>query len=454
MLVQTVGRYIEANSLLSRGGLHLVALSGGADSVALLRVLLSLGYRVEAMHCNFNLRGEESNRDEAFCKELCLSLGVQLHLAHFDTAAYSRLHHVSIEMAARNLRYSYFEQLREGLAAETICVAHHKDDCTETVLLNIVRGTGITGLSGIRPKNGNIVRPLLCADRRSIEAYLTQLRQPHITDSSNLVANVKRNVIRLNIIPRLQELNPSVSDAIAGMARHVANALPLLQEATERWEKECIVQAGSHAPADTVAISISKLFSTPSPDFLLHAMLTSRGIPSQLASQIYECLGTSQTGTSWQTNGKMLTIDRGHLLIEPLQESFRELKLPMTGKYQLPNGDRIELSVCDTGNDFRIDTAPNVAQLDASGVQWPLTIREVSTGDRFVPFGMTGSKLVSDLLTDRKMSLQQKRRQLCLTDASGEIAWLVGLRISNKYRITSHTIKYVHVRYIKKTIDK
>lgn len=450
MLVQTVGRFIETNALLDKGGLHLVALSGGADSVALLRILLELGYRVEAVHCNFNLRGDESNRDEAFCKELCLRLGVELHLAHFDTKSYSTLHHISIEIAARNLRYSYFEQLRKDIGADTICVAHHKDDITETVLLNIVRGTGITGLSGIRPKNGNIVRPLLCIGRSDIVSYLEVTGQTHITDSSNLIANVKRNVIRLNVLPQLQELNPSVSDAISNMAKHVASALPLLEEATDRWEKECIVPASNSQPHDATIISIQALLATPSPGFLLHAMLTRRGIPSQLTSQIYDCLSSSQTGTSWQANGMTLTIDRGHLLLEKQQDAFREMKLPMTGTYNLSNGDKIEISVCDIDSGFRIDTAPYVAQLDADKVIWPLTIREVRNGDRFVPFGMTGSKLVSDLLTDRKMSLQQKRRQLCLTDASEEIIWLTGLRINNKHRITSRTIKYVYVRYIKK----
>lgn len=444
-----VSKYIEENNLLDKDGLHLVALSGGADSVALLRVLLRLGYHVEAMHCNFNLRGDESRRDEEFCKSLCAGLGVPLHLAHFDTKTYSTLHHISIEMAARNLRYSYFQQLLQELEAGSICVAHHKDDCAETVLMNIVRGTGITGLSGIRPKNGNIIRPLLCVCRRDIEQYLASLQQPYITDSSNLVADVKRNRIRLDIMPLLQEMNPSVTDSIAAMARHIADALPMLNDAVDRWEQTCTATAVADAEPSAVAISIRDLMATPSPEFMLYAMLSRRGIPSQLSRQIFDALSTSQTGASWQVQDKMLTIDRGCLLIETLQPAFHEMKLPMPGRYNLSNGNSIELAMVEKDAAFRIDTSPYVAQLDADCVSWPLTIREVANGDRFVPFGMTGSKLVSDVLTDRKMPLQRKRRQLCVTDASGEIVWLVGLRISNKCRISSHTIKYVYLRYIK-----
>lgn len=453
MLTEQIRKYIESNALLTEEGLHLVALSGGADSVALLRVLLSLGYRVEAMHCNFNLRGEESKRDEQFCKDLCQTLGVHLHLAHFDTVFYSQQHHVSIEMAARELRYSYFRQLQNELHAESICVAHHKDDCAETVLMNLIRGTGLTGLTGIRPKNGCIIRPLLCVSRKEIEDYLAVIHQGHITDSSNLVNNVKRNKVRLDMMPTIHELNPSATDAITLTAKHVADALPLLDYALQHWEAECVkpieVSANADCSFQAVSVNIARLMATPSPEYVLYSILTKRGIPPQLTSQVFSHLD-SQTGTSWQINERTITIDRGHLLIEPQYSAFRELKLPMEGKYVLSNGDRIELSVHEKSDDFKIDTSPNVAQLDADMTRLPLTIRLVQNGDRFVPFGMTGSKLVSDLLTDRKMSLQQKRNQLCVTDASEQIVWLTGLRISNKHRITSHTIKYICVRYIKR----
>lgn len=458
MFEQTISIYIEGNSLLEKDKLHLVALSGGADSVALFMVLLRLGYNIQAAHCNFNLRGEESIRDEEFCKDLCRRNGVKLHLAHFDTRFYSLHHHISIEMAARELRYNFFRQLMEEFGMASICVAHHRDDNAETVLLNLFRGTGMKGLTGIHPRNESVVRPLLCVGRKDIEEYLRQNGQEYIVDSSNLVNDVKRNKIRLDIMPVANQLNPSVSSAIVQTAQHVADAMPFLEESLNRWENECVRPISSSCYAElsdemahfqSVSIDIYKLKSSPSPEYLLYHILTKRGIPAQMTHQIYEHLD-SKSGTSWNINGLMMTVDRGCLLIEPIYSSIRELKIPMEGRYVLSNGDRIEVSVCQKDKDFHLDTASNVAQLDADSVRWPFTLRCVEKGDRFVPFGMNGSKLVSDLLTDRKMSLQQKRNQLCVTDESGQIVWLVGLRIGNKYRITSDTIKYVYFRYYKK----
>ena len=171
-LKDTVDKYIRRHHLLKDDGKYLVALSGGADSVCLLLLLHQMGYRVEACHCNFHLRGEESDRDEAFCTDLCQQLSVPIHRIHFDTREYAALHKESIELAARNLRYRYFRQLRQDIGADAICVAHHQDDSVETVLINLLRGTGIKGLRGILPVNGDIVRPLLSASRNDILEYL------------------------------------------------------------------------------------------------------------------------------------------------------------------------------------------------------------------------------------------------------------------------------------------
>lgn len=212
--VASVSSFANIHHLFAKEGVYLVALSGGADSVALLLALLDMGVRVEAVHCNFHLRGEESDRDEQFCKDLCSKYNVELHLVHFDTCEYAALHHVSIEMAARDLRYAYFERLRSDMGAEAICVAHHRDDSVETVLLNLVRGTGLRGLRGIQPKNGNIVRPLLCVSRDDIECFLDSIGQDYVTDSTNLHDDVKRNKIRLDVLPLLETLNPDVRQSI------------------------------------------------------------------------------------------------------------------------------------------------------------------------------------------------------------------------------------------------
>ena len=199
-----IQKYIEEKQLFTLHDKVLVALSGGADSVALLRVLLVLGYHCEAAHCNFHLRGEESDRDERFVNELCKGLGVTLHVTHFDTVAYASRHHVSIEMAAREMRYDWFEQLRKERGMAVIAVAHHRDDSVETFLLNLVRGTGIQGLKGIAPKNGAIVRPLLDVGRTDILAFLASIGQDYVMDSTNQRDEFTRNKLRLNVLPLLR----------------------------------------------------------------------------------------------------------------------------------------------------------------------------------------------------------------------------------------------------------
>ena len=214
MFKQRIQRYIEDQGLLHSYNKVLVALSGGADSVALLRVLHCLGYSCECMHCNFHLRNAESDRDEEFVRDLCQKLDVRLHVKHFDTCAYAGNKGISIEMAARELRYSWFEEMRSSIGVDAIAVAHHRDDSVETLLLNLIRGTGINGLKGISPKNGFIIRPLLQESRQSIESYLQGIHQDFVTDSTNLQDEYIRNKIRLNILPLMNEINPSVAQTI------------------------------------------------------------------------------------------------------------------------------------------------------------------------------------------------------------------------------------------------
>ena len=213
-MLNKVRDFIDREGLLTPEGLYIVALSGGADSVALLRILHHLGYRIEAAHCNFHLRGAESDRDETFVKSLCSSLNIPIHLIHFDTAEYASLHQVSIEMAARELRYGYFDQLCKDIGASAVCVAHHRDDAVETFLMNLLRGSGIHGLTGIRPRNGNVIRPLLCLSRDEIEQYLHSIGQDYVTDSTNLVDDVVRNKVRLNVLPLLKDINLRAAENI------------------------------------------------------------------------------------------------------------------------------------------------------------------------------------------------------------------------------------------------
>jgi tRNA(Ile)-lysidine synthase len=421
MLTRSFNRFIEQENLFGGDELLIVALSGGADSVALLRLLVSSGYSCEAAHCNFHLRGAESDRDELFVTELCQALGVKLHTVHFDTAGYAAEHKLSIEMAARELRYEWFEKLRCERGAEHIAVAHHKDDSVETILLNLIRGTGIAGLTGIRPKNGRIVRPLLCASRADIIEYLSSIGQSYVTDSTNMVDEYTRNKIRLNIIPLLQEINPAVKDSIVGCGNSVNEALIVYKHAIAE-ERQRIMTDGN--------IDIEKLMTEPSPRALLHEILYPLGFNPRQIGDIFASL-CGQAGRQFHSaDGWRAIKDRTLLLLtkenddEPMPEIVKR-EIERTADYRIPR-DR------------------NIFVADADKLEGELTLRHWQNGDWFVPFGMKGRKLVSDYMTDRKFTLAQKESQWILC-CGEKIAWLVGERSDNRFRVDEDTRSIVEI---------
>lgn len=441
-MLNKVRNFIRLQQLLDPSLHYLVAVSGGADSVALLRVLLQLGYQVEACHCNFQLRGEESVRDEAFVKELCEQLAVPFHLVHFDTKSYADLHKVSIEMAARELRYRYFEQLCHDIGAVAVCVAHHGDDNAETLLLNLLRGTGIHGLSGIHPRRPiregspiEVLRPLLCVSRSEIEDWLKSIAQTYVTDSSNLVADVMRNQIRLNVLPMLRQLNPAVSDNLQSTALLMAEAEHIYDEYTSLMINRTV--KNNH-------LDIKELKETASQLSILYEWLSKYGFSSATIRQIHSHLD-APTGRLWQSDTHEVCIDRDSLILTERQPETSPLRIPETGLYAVSNQFRLRVSI---SSEVVIDRSPQTACLDADKVSFPLTLRTVREGDRFVPFGMRGSKLLSDFLTDQKLPVTEKRRQLVVTDSSDNILWVVGRRIAQPYSITSSTQKMIKLEYI------
>lgn len=446
-MLKRVREYILQHQLLDKTKLHLVALSGGADSVCLLLVLKELGYEVHAVHCNFMLRGEESTRDEQFCKQLCEEQRVPLHFTHFDTRTYAELHKVSIEMAARELRYAYFEQLRVAINAEDIVVAHHRDDNVETFLMNILRGTGIHGLQAIKPCNEKIIRPLLCIGRIDIETFLTQRNQMYVTDSSNLIDDVIRNKIRLNLIPLMETINPAAKENICRTIANVNEAASIIDWHTENAMCEAVREEilSPFTATKTIFIDKQKLIHQPSAEHLLFAILSKYGFASSQIKQIYQNINAT-SGKTWISSTHILATDRQNLLVEPMSDDdVKEMKMPETGNYiynvrakesseksmrQEYVKVKLKVSIERKNDDFQPSRQPYCVTLDADKVEFPLYLRRVGEGDRFHPYGLKGTKLVSDYLTDRKCNYFQRRRQLVLTDTKGEIIWLVGERAS------------------------
>jgi len=415
MLKQKVGHFIKEKQLFAPNDKLLVALSGGADSVSLLRVLLELGFTCEAAHCNFHLRGEESDRDESFVTNLCKSFNIPLHIVHFQTEAVATERHISIEMAARELRYEWFDKLRTETGAQWVCVAHHQDDSVETILLNLIRGTGINGLCGIKAKNDYVVRPLLCVSREEITDYLQHLRQDYVTDSTNLQDAYTRNKIRLDLLPLMQQINPSVRESILSTSAHLSDVAQIYQEAMEAAQKRVLTPEG---------IDIEALRKENAKESLLFEILSPLGFNGAQVHDILAALD-GQSGKLFTSNTHQVVKDRTMLLISAL-DPCKEPTLHYETIIRTP--------------DFVISKERHVACLDADKIKEPLTLRLVQTGDAFIPFGMKGRKLVSDYLTDRKFSLLQKKNQWVLC-AGEEIVWLVGERIDNRFRIDEHTGK-------------
>ena len=384
-----IQHFIEENNLFALNDNVLVALSGGADSVALLRVLIDLGYTCECAHCNFHLRGEESDRDEQFVYSLCQELQIPLHIKHFETVAYAKGKQISIEMAARELRYTWFEELRNETKSKVIAVAHHRDDSIETFLLNLIRGTGINGLKGIQAKNGNIVRPLLETSREDILNYLVFLNQDYVTDSTNFQDEYMRNKIRLNILPMMKEMNPSIMESIQDTAQKLADVANIYNQ-----NRKEILEISIQENNKEYILPIQTILNDLAPLTLLHEWLVKYQFNSSQIKDIYQCLKQEQSGKQFISNEWVLLRDREHLILRQ--------------KVETENAPKINIETFETDNDFVLIKDKHIACLDAEKVVLPLEVRKWKKGDKFIPYGMKGQKKVSDYLTDKKFSLFEK----------------------------------------------
>lgn len=412
--------YIRSKHLLQKEQLLLVALSGGADSVALLCVLQELGYSLHALHCNFHLRGLESNRDEAFVRKLCCERNIPLSVKHFHTREYARQQHTSIEMAARDLRYEWFHKQTDSLKAQGVAVAHHRDDQAETLLLNLLRGTGLRGMAGMWSQRNRVIRPLLCVSRQEILDYLASLGQDYVTDSTNLERDAIRNRIRLDVLPLLQSINPQASAMLSALCSIVQGSLPYYHTGISLAMKERGIT--------TQLFGRQWLTDDPTSDVLLHEWLRPMHFNATQQIEMKEAAdGTS--GQIWESDTHRVLLDRNALVAEAKNRTL-----------QVPVVQECIVDAMGVQN-------PCTAYFDADKLTWPLSTRRVKNGDRMVPFGMTGWKLASDLMTDRKLNRFQKERQ-CVVVSGEDIIWLIGIRSDNRFRVTAHT-----KRILRLTVD-
>ena len=422
--------FIHRQQLFADEAKVLVALSGGADSVALLRILLKLGYHCLVVHCNFHLRGEESDRDECFVTDLCRTLGVKCEVIHFDTTAFAAEHKQSIEMAARELRYREFERLRQAHDLDAIAVAHHQDDAVETLLLNLIRGAGINGLTGMRVKNGHVVRPLLCLTRNEVVDYLDHLGQTYVTDSTNLTDIYARNKVRLQLLPLMQEINPAAKSNIMQAAIHLGEAATIYNKAMAQVHADLVTPH-----PDGFDIDIEALLHTDVPQTHLFEILHPYGFNPAQVTDIFHSL-SAEPGRVFRADDYTLLRDRTHLQVRKVTKECEEVlyTLPESGVMKLPDGTRLNVYTITPDITWQVPRRSDVVCLDASRIAEPLTLRHPRQGDRFSPFGMRGSKLLSDFYTDIKLPHTEKPRQWLLCHGE-EIVWAIGLRSSERYRL-------------------
>ncbi|MCK9159438.1 MAG: tRNA lysidine(34) synthetase TilS [Bacteroidaceae bacterium] len=438
-MLDVVRAYIEKNNLLTKDRLVLVGVSGGADSIALLTVLVKLGYSCFALHCNFHLRGEESMRDEHFTEEYVHSLKIPYSKVDFETQQYADYHHLSIEMAARELRYEWFEKKRIEMNAQAIAIAHHQNDNVETFLLNLIRGTGIRGLCGIRPKNGYIVRPLLAVSKSDIIEWLSSQNISYITDSTNFSDAYTRNFIRLRILPLLEKINPSVRTAILCTSDNLSSVSSIYEYFIQD-AKRLVMESEDK-------ISIGKLLQLPSSDTILYELLKPYGFSAAISNKIWSSLKGESGKIFYSRNYKVLK-DREYLFL-------LEIKEDLIQEYSLNIQDNcwkgpisLSFTITDYIKDFQISRDKQVATFDYDKLSFPLVLRKWKDGDWFIPFGMKGKKKLSDYFSDHKFSLFDKERTWLLC-SNNQIIWIVGERIDNRFIIGKMTKKILVMNFLR-----
>lgn len=442
--------YINRYNLIAEGDKVILAISGGIDSMVLADLLLKAKVEFVAAHCNFHLRGEESDGDEKFVREFAEKNGIQCFVKHFDTEQYATEQGVSIEMAARDLRYAWFEQLRQQLGYDKIAVAHHADDQAETFFINLLRGAGLNGLKGMKPQNGVIIRPLLWASREQIRKYAVENQILWREDHTNAEFVYLRNKIRNQLLPTFDELHPEARQGLYKSLEHLSAENELYRALLKEKLAQIVEQGG-----DVQRLPFSKLVKAKVPEpaipeatrrvegpvysfQLLFEWLRQYGFNTDQCHFIYDAIGTG-IGNQYCSATHRLVIGRDELQLSELKEEKDEEIQIGIGEETINSPIHLCFSKLERTTDFIIDKSPEVAQLDFNKLSFPLTLRHWRHGDRFHPLGMKGSKLLSDFFVDQKFTEYQKQNVWLLVSADGDILWVVGYRMDDRFKIVNDT---------------
>ncbi len=429
---------IHKNSLFNKTNKLLVAFSGGIDSVVLADLLHKTGYGFDLAHCNFQLRGQEANADTAFCEHYATLVNAQCHTAYFDTKAYAAKHKLSIQMAARELRYNWFKELLEKYGYAYVLTAHHANDNAETLFVNLVRGTGIKGLQGIPEKQQHIIRPLLFATKADIKQYAELQKLEYREDSSNREVKYKRNFIRHQVIPELKKLNPALEETLSTSIHFFRQSAEIVQEFAALKFKEICKEENNQ-----LFIDINLLLKEKQKETLLFECLYHKNFKTSQIQQLSEVLLlTENTGKQFSSSTHQLVVDRKYIIVQALKKEteINEFTIQsIEDTTHLPIDLRFEITSENSFSKNKYEIA-----IPFSDKLFPLTLRKWKQGDKFKPFGMQGFKKLSDFFKDQKLSLFEKESTWIL-ESKEHIIWVVGYRMDERCRISDDIKKIVRI---------
>ncbi len=434
--VERFKSFVSEKQLFKDSSRVLVAVSGGKDSVLLAHLFNAAGLSFGIAHCNFRLRGSEANEDETFTEELAKQLGAPFYAKGFDTEGYASEKKISIQMAARQLRYAWFETIRTEFGYDCIALAHHKSDVIETVLLNLTRGTGIAGLHGILPKREKLIRPMLFLSREEIDAIIDSEAISYREDSSNSSTNYSRNKIRHEVVPSLKELNPNLAQTFEDNSRRFAEVEEFLELQISALRTSIFIPDAY----ETVKIEIIRLKALRPQKLILFELFK----PYEFSEQVLADVAASfdkHPGRIFESPTHQLLLDRKHLVLSP-KSVFAPIKVifSSTDTELGWQGAVLTQSFVDNEN-LLIASDAAVAYTDADKLIYPLTLRSWKESDSFYPLGMKGKKKLSDFYIGLKIPLNQKSSIPVLENGNGEIIWIAGLRLDERYKITPRTKK-------------
>lgn len=440
-LIKSFIDYNKTTQLFGQTDKILVGVSGGADSVVLCHLLKSQGITFGIAHVNFSLRDNESDGDEDFVYNLAQKLNVPYYHTRFQTKEYAETNNISIQMAARELRYQWFDKIRKDECWDYIATAHHADDNMETFFINLSKGAGIQGLSGIPAKNGFIIRPLLFAQRADIDAYTVLHNIAYRTDSSNLSDKYQRNFIRIHIIPLFRQLFPYFDKTFATSIENLTEAQKMIAHFTDENASKVISHEGK-----SMLISISGLKALPAPSSFLYFWLRPYSFSRSVVKEIMDSLDR-QAGLVFYSPTHRIIKDRTHLILSHKEDDIKEeLLYPISERPE----EHILPEICLKTDVFEktsntISKDPHIACLDFNKITFPIVLRKWKAGDKFIPLGMNTNKKISDFLTDLKLPLSKKEEVLVLC-SNETIIWVVGYRIHNDFKVTEKTSKIFEIK--------